>query len=94
MAGRAARTPHGSRIGPVYTPPEKRGHGYASACVATFSAWLLAEGCTFCTLYTDAANSTANGIYQRMGYQLIAESADWVLGGTKPGTDQQAQQPA
>ena len=79
MAGRAARTPKGARVGYVYTPPADRGHGYASACVAAFSARLLADGCTFCTLYTDAANPTSNSIYLRMGYRPIAECADWLL---------------
>lgn len=79
MAGCAARTPNGARVGYVYTPPADRGRGYASACVATFSEWLLADGCAFCALYTDAANTTSNSIYRRMGYQPIAECADWLL---------------
>ena len=29
------RTPNGSRIGWVFTPPEWRGRGYASACLYT-----------------------------------------------------------
>ena len=34
MAGIGSPTPHGLRIGPVYTPPVHRRRGYASALVA------------------------------------------------------------
>jgi predicted GNAT family acetyltransferase len=64
-------TAHGIRIGPVYTPPGQRGHGYASACVAATSQRLLESGRTFCFLFTDLANPTANHIYQTVGYNPI-----------------------
>ena len=64
-------TPRGIRIGPVYTPPEHRGRGYASACVAATSQRLLDGGRTFCFLFTDLANPTANHIYQAVGYNPI-----------------------
>lgn len=64
-------TAHGIRIGPVYTPPEYRGHGYASACVAALSQFLLDSGRKFCFLFTDLANPTANHIYQAIGYNPV-----------------------
>ena len=64
-------TPHGVRIGPVYTPPEHRGRGYASACVAALSQSLLESGRAFCFLFTDLANPTANHIYQAVGYNPV-----------------------
>lgn len=64
-------TAHGIRIGPVYTPPEHRGCGYASACVAALSQSLLDSGRTFCFLFTDLANPTANHIYQTIGYNPV-----------------------
>jgi predicted GNAT family acetyltransferase len=64
-------TTHGIRIGPVYTPPEHRGHGYASACVAALSQHLLESGRTFCFLFTDLANPTSNHIYQAIGYNPV-----------------------
>ena len=64
-------TPHGVRMGPVYTPPEHRGHGYASACVAALSQHLLESGRAFCFLFTDLANPTANHIYQAVGYNPV-----------------------
>jgi uncharacterized protein len=70
----SGRTPHGIRIGPVYTPPEHRGHGYGTSLVADVSAELLASGYDFCFLFTDLANPTSNGIYQRIGYERVCES--------------------
>ncbi|HEX5159076.1 MAG TPA: GNAT family N-acetyltransferase [Ktedonobacterales bacterium] len=64
-------TAHGIRIGPVYTPPEHRGRGYASACVATISQHLLESGRGFCYLFTDLANPTSNSIYQKIGYNPV-----------------------
>ncbi len=57
----------------VYTPPELRGQGYASACVAGLSQLLLDEGWQFCTLFTDLANPTSNSIYQRIGYKPVGD---------------------
>lgn len=74
MASLHGATAHGIRVGFVYTPPELRGRGYASACVAAVSERALASGKRFCTLYTDLANPTSNSIYQRVGYRRIGES--------------------
>lgn len=76
LAGFGGPTPNGIRIGPVYTPPELRGRGYASALVAALSAELLAGGRRLCFLYTNLANPTANAIYRRIGYELVCESAE------------------
>jgi predicted GNAT family acetyltransferase len=66
-------TPNGIRIGPVYTPPERRGHGYASAATAALSQLLLERGRRFCFLFTDLANPTSNHIYQTIGYQPVCD---------------------
>ena len=76
LAGYGGRTPNGIRIGPVYTPPARRGRGYASALVAALSAERLAAGNRFCFLYTDLANPTSNAIYRRIGYEQVCESAE------------------
>lgn len=73
LAGYGNPTPHGIRIGPVYTPPELRGHGYASALVAALSQRLLDEGRQFCFLYTDLANPISNSIYQKVGYRPVTD---------------------
>jgi len=71
-------TPNGIRIGPVYTPPEYRRRGYASALVAELSERLLA-GRRFCFLFTDLANPTANRIYEQIGYRRVCEAAEIVF---------------
>jgi GNAT superfamily N-acetyltransferase len=77
MAAEGGRTPNGSRVGWVFTPPEWRGRGYASACVADLSEQLLAGGRKFCFLYTDLANATSNALYQRIGYERVCEVIDY-----------------
>ena len=84
LAGWGGATPNGIRIGPVYTPPELRGHGYATALTAELSQRLLdgrlfEGGRRFCFLYTDLANPTSNAIYERIGYRRAAESAEIVF---------------
>ena len=79
ISGHSGPTPNGIRIGPVYTPPEHRGHGYASTLVAAESQWLLDHGHSYCFLYTDLGNATSNSIYQRIGYRQIAESAEYTF---------------
>jgi uncharacterized protein len=74
MVGFGGETPSGIRISWVYTPPAKRRHGYATALVAAMSQKLLDEGRKFCFLYTDLANPTSNGIYQKIGYQPVCDS--------------------
>jgi predicted GNAT family acetyltransferase len=73
LAGYGGPTPHGIRIGPVYTPPELRGRGYASACVARLSQDMLDGGRQYCFLYTDLANPTSNRIYQAIGYEPVCD---------------------
>jgi predicted GNAT family acetyltransferase len=73
MAGYTGPTPHGIRIGPVYTPPELRGKGYASALVAQMSQTLLDGGRSFCFLFTNLANPTANHIYEQIGYEPVVD---------------------
>lgn len=61
-----------ARVGPVYTPVEHRGHGYAAALVAQVTERILAEGARAC-LFTDVDNPVSNGVYERIGYRPVAE---------------------
>jgi len=81
IAGYGGRTPNGIRIGPVYTPPERRGRGYASALTAALTQRLLDGGLTFCFLFTDLANPTSNSIYQRIGYEPVSDQDLWTFSG-------------
>jgi uncharacterized protein len=71
--------PTAARIGPVYTPPEHRGKGYATACVAALSQTLVEKGCDQCFLFTDLANPTSNRIYQAIGYRPVCNWHDYNL---------------
>jgi uncharacterized protein len=76
LAGFGGPTPNGLRIGPVYTPPQHRGHGYGSAVTAAASRVALDRGKRFCFLYTDLANPTSNAIYLRLGYRPVCDSRE------------------
>jgi len=80
LTGVAAVTPHGSRVGPVYTPPERRGRGYASALVAAASQLQLDAGRRYCFLFTDLANPTSNKIYQDIGYEPVCDVDEYRFG--------------
>jgi hypothetical protein len=73
-------TPTGTRVGPVYTPPEFRGRGYATSLVAELTAERLSTGLAFCFLFTDLANPTSNAIYARIGYEPVADWDQWGFG--------------
>lgn len=60
-----------SRIGPVYTPPAFRRHGYGAAVTAACTQDALDRGARQVVLFTDEANSTSNGIYQQLGYRAL-----------------------
>ena len=79
MAAYGGATPSGVRVNWVYTPPEFRGRGHASALVAALSQRLIDEGRKFCFLYTDLANPTSNRIYQRIGYEPVCDSAHYTF---------------
>lgn len=74
MAGTAGQTPAGIRVGPVYTPPQHRGRGYASNLTAEVSRRMLAERRRFCFRYTDLANPTSNHIYREIGYRPVTDA--------------------
>jgi GNAT superfamily N-acetyltransferase len=61
------------RIGPVYTPPDKRAFGYASAVTAAISQQAVDAGAEEVLLFTDLANPVANSIYQRIGYRPVED---------------------
>ena len=73
-------TPNGMRIGPVFTPPEHRRHGYASALVAAISQRILSFGKRYAFLYTDLANPTSNHIYQEIGFEPVCDVDEYRFG--------------
>ncbi|NQW16899.1 MAG: GNAT family N-acetyltransferase [Chloroflexi bacterium] len=75
LYGRA--TENGVSIRGVYTPPDRRNNGYASALVASVSQTMIDRGKRFCCLFTDLANPTSNHIYAAIGYRAVADVDDY-----------------
>lgn len=73
LTGVGGLTPHGTRVGPVYTPPAERGRGYASNLVAQVSQLQLGSGREFVFLFTDLSNPTSNKIYRDIGYEPVID---------------------
>ena len=68
LAGRSAIVDGVARIGPVFTPPEYRRHGYGAAVTAA-ATWLSFQiGAKQVILYTDLDYPTSNKIYQDIGF--------------------------
>lgn len=82
MAGYGGPTPNGIRVFAVYTPPQLRRRGYATACVGALTERLLANGRQFCFLFTDLANPTSNSIYEWIGYRPVIDVDDRRLAST------------
>ncbi|MEN1967572.1 GNAT family N-acetyltransferase [Lentibacillus sp. N15] len=74
MVNRSRETDHGVTINAVYTPDCFKRKGYATSAVAALSSQLLTSGFQFCSLYTDKANPTSNGIYKKIGYYVVGDS--------------------
>ncbi|MFK4065940.1 GNAT family N-acetyltransferase [Streptomyces sp. NPDC029674] len=65
------------RVAPVYTPAPLRRRGYAGAATAAVSRAALDAGAAEVLLFTDLANPTSNGLYQRIGYRPVADFAQY-----------------
>jgi predicted GNAT family acetyltransferase len=80
LAARSRETPHARTIGPVYTPPDRRGRGYASAVTARLSQMILDSGKRYAVLFTDLSNPTSNSIYRKIGYKPVCDYHQYILG--------------
>ena len=76
MAAFGGATPNGIRINAVYTPPEYRGKGYATSCVAEISRQ-LSDRYKYCFLFTNLANPISNHIYHKIGYIPMCEIGNY-----------------
>jgi len=74
MAGVTRAVAGQARVGPVYTPPERRGKGFGGAVTAAVSQAAKDAGVGEVLLYTDLANPTSNALYQRLGYEPVSDS--------------------
>jgi predicted GNAT family acetyltransferase len=73
MAGRTGVVAGMTRVAPVYTPPRHRRHGYGAAATLAITRSALAAGARTVVLFTDLANPTSNGIYQKLGYRPVSD---------------------
>ena len=73
LAGLTRQVAGQVRVGPVYTPPGHRGRGYGGAVTWAVSQAARDAGATQVLLFTDLANPTSNALYQRLGYQPVAD---------------------
>lgn len=72
-------TRNGVRIGLVFTPVEKRGHGYASGVTAALAQMALDRGKRTCFLFANVGNPTSNKIYQSIGFRPVVDVIDYFL---------------
>ena len=75
LTGFGSPTPNGVRIGPVYTPPEHRGRGYASALVAEVSqrASMLADASASST---PTSPTRLEQDLPALGYERVGDSVE------------------
>ena len=68
-----------SRIAPVFTLPQHRGHGYGSAVTAAAAGWARRAGARHVVLFTDLANRITNVIYPRVGFRPVHDAVDFTF---------------
>ncbi|AZM53865.1 GNAT family N-acetyltransferase [Streptomyces sp. WAC 01529] len=73
MAGATRRIAGQVRVAPVYTPAGLRGRGYGGAATVAVTRAALDAGAAEVLLFTDLANPTSNGLYQRIGYRPVQD---------------------
>ena len=82
VAASTRQTRNGISIGMVYTPPEHRCRGYATACVAELTRVLLHAGHSYCALFADQENPASNRVYQKVGYRSICDYDEYTFSDT------------
>ncbi|MEV0222985.1 GNAT family N-acetyltransferase [Streptomyces sp. NPDC050704] len=79
MAGTTPKVAGQVRVATVYTPVPLRGYGYGGAVTTAVSSAALEAGAAEVLLFTDLANPTSNGLYQRIGYRPVRDFAAHVF---------------
>ena len=74
-----------SRVGPVYTPPGHRRHGYGAAVTAAAARWASDAGARQVVLFVDEANPTTNRLYPRLGFRPVHEVVELSFEPPAPG---------
>jgi len=78
------RADGGVRIAPVYTPPDRRRQRFGAAvtAAAAHSAWAI--GAQQVTLFTDEGYLPSNELYRSLGFEPIAEFAEFDVPSVSP----------
>ncbi len=79
MAGHTSPVEGLARLGPVYTPPGLRRHGYGTAVTHACARHALQTGSSGVVLFTDLANPTSNSIYQQLGFRSVRDYVEIAL---------------
>jgi len=66
------------RIGPVFTPADQRGTGFGTAITAAMVEHLQPR-CSTIMLFTDELNPTSNGIYERLGFEVVGDIVEFAF---------------
>lgn len=66
------------RIGPIYTCEEHRCKGYAAYLTSFLTSKLLQLNSRV-ILFTNASNPISNGVYHRLGYEVVGDSIEYDL---------------
>jgi L-amino acid N-acyltransferase YncA len=72
-----------AKIAPVYTPPTERRRGFASAVTAAAVRSARRLGATEVVLFTDASYEPSNIVYRKLGFEQVAECAEFEIGGAE-----------
>jgi uncharacterized protein len=73
MAAWSGKTPSGVRLHFIYTPPDLRRSGYATACVSALTLEQLRSGSAFCWIYTALSGSAPPNFLRRIGYRPVVD---------------------
>jgi predicted GNAT family acetyltransferase len=74
LAAISRRLSRTAAISHVYTPPERRGRGYAGSVTAALVERIFAEGKAAACLYADLRNPMSNRCYAKVGFEPYCDS--------------------
>jgi uncharacterized protein len=72
-SGSNAMLPDVVQIGGVWTPPERRGRGYARCVVAGSLVAARKQGVARAVLFADPANAAARAAYLSIGFVIVGD---------------------
>ena len=87
LAGLARPTRNAAAIGPVYTPPEFRGCGYAGSVTADMAEFIFVSGKKAACLYTNPLNPYSNRCYAKIGLKPVCKSWHYRRIGSRAGDE-------